>query len=505
MLSTSTLHAQLKFFAPANQSPPARPMATAGALQPMVAAERQPVPAGQLMAASQPMAAGQPTPAGPPTVAAGEMESGVVTTNAQVDVPESIAPSAVDEALTTGGDLPPAPPAESVAVPAETALPSEPIPMSDGITVGPGFEQPIDGMLIEGDQPLLYSTNSWFRRGYWYSQADITFLLRTNITTTIFAADQSFKTTGTDGQPVDIGLETRPMLASQSVAPTYEPGVRLTLGRMLGQDNVNRDHSVEFGFLGLTEYSERATLSAVEARGLETALAPGAEYRFGTGVVNSSFTGFSETSVQTLQYDSDFNSGEMNFRIAGRPMRDRLMLQPNGNWVRHGATSQLKTFLFGARYVGINDRMLYTAFEDPDRNTLSGELEVETSNHMFGMQIGGELMENYTNWSWGIRFKAAGMYNFADRNSRLLQTAEDLGTRTEALDRNNLAPLLDGGIVASYQLRPNISLRASYDMMYITGIANAIENARLGDTFPKFEVTGDAFYHGLSVGLETLW
>lgn len=487
MLSTSSLHAQLKFFAPANQGPVGRPQAVAGTMQPMAAAQPSFVPS------AEPIAVGN------------EVEP-VVAAAAQVDVPETLPPSAADEALTTGADLPPAPPIQSPAPADQAVLPAEPVPMSEGsITMGPGFEQPIDSMLVEGGPPLMYSSGSWFRRGYWYSHADMTFILRTGITPIVFAADQSFKTTDSTGNTTDVGLETRPMLASQSVAPTFEPGVRLMLGRMLGQDSSNRDHSIEVGFLGLLDYSETATLSAVEERGLESALAPGAEYRFGTGVVNSSFTGFSETSVQTLQYDTDFNSGEVNFRIASRPIRDRMLLQPNGNWVRHGSTSQLKSFLFGARYVGINDRMLYRAFEDLDRETLSGELDVDTSNQMFGLQIGGEIMENYANWSWGVRFKAAGLYNFANRDSRLTRTAEDLGTSTESLDRNNLAPLLDGGLVAVYQLRPNISLRTSYDLMYITGIANAMENARLGDTFPKFEVTGDAFFHGLSVGIETMW
>jgi hypothetical protein len=95
------------------------------------------------------------------------------------------------------------------------------------------------------------------------------------------------------------------------------------------------------------------------------------------------------------------------------------------------------------------------------------------------------------------------MYNFASRDS--LQDRPEIDSRSEGLERNNFAPLLEAGLTANYQIRPNLVVRVAYDAIYITGVANAIANARLGDRFPDFEVTSDALFHGASLGLEMFW
>ena len=32
---------------------------------------------------------------------------------------------------------------------------------------------------MQQEQAMVYSTNAWFRRGFWYSQADVVAMLRT--------------------------------------------------------------------------------------------------------------------------------------------------------------------------------------------------------------------------------------------------------------------------------------------------------------------------------------
>jgi hypothetical protein len=425
-------------------------------------------------------------------------------------------PVPTGEATLGGETLPPAQgvmaaPAPPAAVPLDGAVMSAPapgIPLVEGqpldaleATAIPAWQGPVDNALVDTDQAQVYSTGHWFRRGFWYSQVDAVVLLRSEIESTYFAADQSFKTVSGSGNVNDTPIFTnRPALASDSVSPTFQPGMRLTLGRFLGQDAANRDHSVEFGFLGLFNYEDQAQIESYLPGGIETALAPGAEYLYATGIYNSSFTGFSGADLQTALYESDFNGGELNLRISGRPTRDRMNLQPNGQWVRMGTASHLRSFLLGARYVSINELFRYESFLDDE---LGGLLQVETTNNMFGPQCGIELNENYTNWGWGLRGKFAGMYNFASRDS--LQDRPEIDSRSEGLERNNFAPLLEAGLTANYQIRPNLVVRVAYDAIYITGVANAIANARLGDRFPDFEVTSDALFHGASLGLEMFW
>jgi len=517
-LSTNSLEAQLNF------SPPANRPAPAAATLPSMAGVRslaEAAPAG-------PTAAGRGwvriAPNAPPL----GQTPGVM--GAAIGVPQAVQVTA-GEALEA---LPAAPSAGPVAEPipageatmgAETASPAaigppaamgpdagimaappaQAIPFSEGqpleATAIPDWQGPVDNAFVETDQATLFSTNHWFRRGFWYSQVDAVVLLRTELESTYFAADQSFKTVSGAGSVNDTPIFTgRPALSTDSVAPTFQPGLRLTLGRFLGQDTANRDHSIEVGFLGLFHYEDQAQLESYLPGGIQTALAPGAEYLYATGIHNSSFTGFSGADLQTVAYSSDFNGGEVNMRISGRPTRDRMNMQPNGQWVRMGTSSHLRSFLLGARYVSLDERFRYESFID---DALGGVLQVETTNNMFGPQCGIELNENYTNWGWGLRGKFAGMYNFSTRDS--LQDRPEIDSRSEGLERNNFAPLMEAGLTANYQIRPNLVIRAAYDALYITGVANAISNARVGDRFPDYEVTADALFHGASLGLEMFW
>ncbi len=405
-------------------------------------------------------------------------------------------------------DMPPAPPSASASASGSIAqgTPAEdiPIPVSDldaGVIWEGDWGDPFDPELMQQDQAMVYSTSALFRRGFWYSQAEVVALLRTENQLVYISADNS-------GAGTSINDLNAPLLSTKEVNPTYTPGTRLTLGRFLGQDVTNRDYTVEFAFLGLFDYSQTATIISLAPNGLIDGLGPGNHY-FTTGVtgvmVGAATPGFGDAKQHDIQYDSDMNSFEMNFRILERPLRDRLDLQPNGTWVRNLAASQIKSLLIGLRAMSINEMFsLQASFTNP---TTSGYYQVKTTNDMFGVQLGGEWIENYSRWSWGARFKAGGLFNFADRRSlvNVMLSGVPNPPRTEKVNSENLAAVLEGGLLATYQVRPNLLARVAYDAMYVQGIATATENLGLGDAFPKFEVTGDTIFHGLSVGFEMLW
>ena len=85
-----------------------------------------------------------------------------------------------------------------------------------------------DNELMQQEQAVLYSTNAWFRRGFWYAQADVVALLRTEGEDVVISADNS--AAGTNA----VGDLNAPILTSKSADPTYSPGTRLTIGRFLG-------------------------------------------------------------------------------------------------------------------------------------------------------------------------------------------------------------------------------------------------------------------------------
>ena len=411
------------------------------------------------------------------------------------------------------GEMPPAPPAGTIStLPGGEVLPApvgvapewEQPPML-GPSITEGFEGEYGSQLFDGGVET-YSTRNWFRRGRWYSQQDIVVLMRTDIYNIVFSGDSSitFNQTG---------------LGTKTVAPTFQPGTRISLGRFLGQDVSNRDHAVEFQFFGLFDYSNAAKLTSSTTDSLRTTLNPahtwfsGSQILTNTGagvstvseiVGNNPMLGFDDAQEHTLLYQSDLNSYEINYRVLNRPMRDHLSLQSNGNWVRHASSSRISSLIVGLRGVSINELLEFNAtFNNP---TVSGSHRVRTVNNMFGLQGGAEYSENHDFWSIGLRAKGGALYNFTERGIR---TRVIDGTTDSLAEQNaskyNLAGLIEGGVFVTYQLRPNLGFRAAYDALYITGIADAPQNAGLDPGFPTFEVTADAVYHGASFGLEMLW
>ena len=198
-------------------------------------------------------------------------------------------------------------------------------------------------------------------------------------------------------------------------------------------------------------------------------------------------------------------ASKSTFASSDRPLRDRLDLQPNGTWVRNATASQLKTFLHR------------TADHQHQRDVQSaGELHQSRNVWLLSRENFQRYVRHPTRrrnrrelqrWSWGGRFKAGGLFNFADRRSLINATLSGIPdpTRDEHISSENLAVVLEGGLLATYQVRPNLLARVAYDAMYVQGIATATENLSLADAFPKFEVTGDSIFHGLSVGFEMLW
>lgn len=192
---------------------------------------------------------------------------------------------------------------------------------------------------------------------------------------------------------------------------------------------------------------------------------------------------------------------------------------------------------------------------------------VRTNNDMFGIHLGAETVEKYDEWSWGLKGRIGGLANFAQRRSRLVGTASD-GTETQVSsdmvqrtdeDGNDLFldsdgnvtlddmqvdpndpnsmiptdPLLDTidtfqinyesesqfsnsmdnqlvfvaevDLFGTYQLRPNLHLKASYQLTYYHGLSLALENLVYINGFENNNLNGSLFLHGGIVGLETTW
>lgn len=141
-------------------------------------------------------------------------------------------------------------------------------------------------------------------------------------------------------------------------------------------------------------------------------------------------------------------------------------------------------------------------------NDGSGRLDLLTHNDMFGIQIGGGLLEQYSHWHWGFKTTLGGLYNFADRKIRIDVMEPSLGaetTRSEATQDDNMVFMSECSFFAGWQVRPHVTLKASYDLLYYTGVAIARDNARITPDFLPINLRGKALFHAVSSGFEIVW
>ncbi len=392
---------------------------------------------------------------------------------------------------------------------APVTSPYETAPGPYGESTGELFDPGCLGCNSEDPAAAVYSSGTTFWRGNWFTQLDFVTLYHSSPHPVALGADTNIV------NRTLVGIPSYPnMLKTTDNSFRYEPGMRLTAGRILGRDAGNRDHYVEFSYLGGFDWSKSEQITATDTKSIFTNLAPGG-LPVVDGIPNVPVVvdGFSFADRQAFQYTSELDSFEINFRFRGRPGRDIVALQPDGAWVRHSESSGIRGFLFGLRFMTKDESLLYTSSADEidnpnaqqDFEAESGSYQVDTSNDMIGPQLGIELLERYDQFYIGGRGKAGLLVNFADRTSTInTAVGETTSLQTEKLDDEHLAAVLEAGVMAAYQIRPYLALRVSYDAMYITGVAQANDNLAL-PTFPVLNVEGDTIYHGLSLGIERLW
>ncbi len=138
--------------------------------------------------------------------------------------------------------------------------------------------------------------------------------------------------------------------------------------------------------------------------------------------------------------------------------------------------------------------------------SLSSRLfQVNTYNHLYGIQLGGEA-EVY-NMGGPLQVRAsckAGVYdNAAFQNYRTV--AIDLFDPAYGADRDQAAFLGEAGVVATYALTQRLAFRASATAMWITGVALAPEQIHAVDLRSEcatIDTVGTVFYYGGGLGLE---
>ena len=303
------------------------------------------------------------------------------------------------------------------------------------------------------DAAPVYSTGTWFRRGGWYSDMSLMVLTRGK------------------PRPENVFLEsgTRLFSNNQLLTPKYTPGFQLSLGRLMGRDVAGRDHQSEVRFMGGFDWNDQTLVLANIPNSLSfVEVSPNSQDVDALALLNNNQMGY--------RYAADFNSLEFNYKISTRPGGDQMAMQPNGEWVRHGVGSSLRTVLAGFRMMSWRELINIEGVNaTEDRYSL---YNVRTHNDMFGVQFGGEMREKHDAWTFALSAKLAGMLNFADRLD-VVDSAPSPGQLDATVDNfvsaEKVTFLADLGISGSYQVRPNLHLTASYNFLLLAGLALAPE------------------------------
>ncbi|MCC9603172.1 hypothetical protein LOC67_21695 [Stieleria sp. JC731] len=248
----------------------------------------------------------------------------------------------------------------------------------------------------------------------------------------------------------------------------FQLAPRITIGNL-----PNCVTGYEFTFTGPIEYDRRVVAADGDSR-ISTVLV-------GSNAINQqSIDPFWNANLQTLTYDSDYWSAELNKTMVG--------------W-------DVAKVLFGGKLIRIDEDLLYAT----QKNVFNsyGTLASRPENSIAVLQAGLDLRypvrpHLYTD----LRLRAGGYLNFAESNIRLTNTGNSLIHNIR--NDEEFGGMFELGLGFRYQLGEILSIRAMGEMWYLTDVVTAsgqidsVITERLG-TRLDFD---DVFYVGVTVGAE---
>jgi hypothetical protein len=364
----------------------------------------------------------------------------------------------------------------------------------------------------------------------WYTQQGVRFFGRTRPRGIALGYDESIVTDEVTSQPIIFRPE---VMSNRTPSPDFTPSYNMTIGHYFARDALNRDNFVEFTFWGLDGFRDEASINATRQVVLEGTPIAGmttgslaSAYYFNpdrTSLDLSTLTGYFVFGFDGANsYHTFFSSYNQNFEINGRisprNQDDRLVLDPSGRWRRECQPGMYMSYLYGIRFMQIDDSFqfhgqgIYDAGSGP--TPYAGDYDVVAHNNLLGLQFGADMTFRQCKWDWGIKSKLGPYVNFADSTSNIKTGPVYYGTGliSNGLDwrlasSKHVASLIgELSFAGSYKFRPNLVGHASYDFMWITGLASSPEQLQF-TVYPvdKINTNGTIFYHGPSLGLEWLW
>ena len=389
--------------------------------------------------------------------------------------------------------------------------------------------------LWDATPAVTESSGTWLRRGFWHAEAELVLYDR------IWKKDDLLL--ATDGQRPpnivpNVGVSFREFTLKGD--GSADAAARFTLARFLFRDTKNRDHVASFTLFGGGHFEQDHTFTAtIDSLNLLTA--PGGNrlsVPFGidgatiqtsnattqAGAIQRFFDAFTHQGLDgagtmRVRYTADFNSFEGNYQIKERMRKDRMVLGPDGHWARQASPTFNNNYLIGIRYFDFNERFIWNGFDidsnlDGVGDNIDGEYDVETTNQLIGLQLGWG--HTYDTGRWGIISQIKGGAFHNDARGRMAFARDDDGSNPNFATNPQVTPfndrsaaqqisfMVEAKITGRWHLRPNTSLTAGAELLFLTAIATAPDNAGFVPD-PRLAATSDQYYRGVTFGLEHYW
>lgn len=403
-------------------------------------------------------------------------------------------------------------PATPYAVPASHPYGGAPaMPMMPPAVYGqPPYEQPAYGPGTACDGTSEYLLHDGHRIGPWgrhlaavlgflapYSEtgccaphwfdvhAEAVFLRRDD--------DAPFRELVRSGSPLGPAV----MTTSDLDFDTLEASLRVT-----GTWQTGPGSNLELTYFGLNDYSKRREafspnnllFAAFDNFGLDESGIPDPE---------AFIAQFHRATFQQVQLDTDFDSLELNYRRRWRG--HKCLVQ--GSW------------LIGVRYFELKDTMQFYSLAERDMDPPPGEIDsggealytLRTRNYITGAQLGGDVWVCLVpGLRIGLDAKAGVYGNNVKANTSLVSDDpfDDFGGFfPEALGNDKVTFIGELGFLLTYQLTHNFTFRGGYQMMWVEGVATALDNFNptIAGRIPFLSDGGSLFYDGFTVGAEYMW
>ncbi len=254
--------------------------------------------------------------------------------------------------------------------------------------------------------------------------------------------------------------------------------------------------NLEVVYFGLNRWDQTATVTS-NASSLYSFIS-----NFGQ-LPNGGFDDSDRSLVHTFNYTSQLNNGEINFR--------RRWAEPVGFFQG--------SFLTGVRYLDLDEGATFTATGINNNGAANNgarffNYNAATRNALVGWQVGGDLWYNLIpGVKAGVELKT-GVYNNRAHQDSVITANSLANPINESVLHNRVATITQISPQVVYRVNHSLTLRSSYQFLYIDNLALAGENFNAtppaiflpnSNRVATINDKSDVIYQGFTAGAEFMW